>query len=293
MRVLVLGGTGSVGGPIVRELVRAGHEVSALARSERAASRLAALGARAIAGDIRTPDSWVPALPPFDGVVHAAATFSADEEAVDKGLLDRLLPHLSRTLPRTRFVYTGGCWLFGPAGTAATTEESPFEPLPVFAWAVGHCRRVLAANGIVPLVIHPGMVYEPTSGCFARFREDALQRRAVRVVGGEGVRWPLVHAEDLAVLYRLVLERGEPAASYIGVAIDAMPVGRIACAFARRFATPTAVPEVVSEDEVAAELGEWARGYGFDQWQSGARARRTLGWTPTHLDPENEIAALP
>jgi hypothetical protein len=30
-----------------------------------------------------------------------------------------------------------------------------------------------------------------------------------------------------------------------------------------------------------------------DQQLSGARAQRDLGWTPTHLDPEREIALLP
>jgi hypothetical protein len=44
---------------------------------------------------------------------------------------------------------------------------------------------------------------------------------------------------------------------------------------------------------IAAELGEWARGYALDQQLSGAKARRELGWEPKHLDPEEEIARLP
>jgi nucleoside-diphosphate-sugar epimerase len=35
---------------------------------------------------------------------------------------------------------------------------------------------------------------------------------------------------------------------------------------------------------IAAELGEWARGYALDQQLSGAKARRELGWEPKHLD---------
>jgi uncharacterized protein YeaC (DUF1315 family) len=53
------------------------------------------------------------------------------------------------------------------------------------------------------------------------------------------------------------------------------------------------MPQIVSADTTAAELGEWARGYALDQQQSGAKARRELGWTPTHLDPEREISLLP
>jgi uncharacterized protein YbjT (DUF2867 family) len=45
MRVLVLGRTGSIGGPIVRELTSRGHDVIALARSDVSARKLAAQGA--------------------------------------------------------------------------------------------------------------------------------------------------------------------------------------------------------------------------------------------------------
>src|ERR1700690_71729 len=65
MRVFVLGGTGSIGGPVVRELIRAGHEVVALARSADSASALARIGARSIAGDLATPQHWLAALPPL------------------------------------------------------------------------------------------------------------------------------------------------------------------------------------------------------------------------------------
>jgi nucleoside-diphosphate-sugar epimerase len=292
MRVLVLGGTGAIGAPVVRELVRSGHEVLALARSAASAARVAQLGASPVAGDIATPGRWLASLPPLDGVIHAAAAFSPDDEAIEQALLRVLLPFMGRSRRITRFVYTGGCWLYGRTGDTAATEASPFAPPPAFAWVVPHSRRVLGTPGIHPVVIHPAMVYEPGGGVFSRLRADAIARQAVRVVGSEHVRWPLVHAADLATLYRLALERGGAAEEYIGAAIEAMPVGRIARAFARRFGTASAVPEVVSEDEIAAELGEWARGYGLDQVLSGAKARLRLGWEPRHLDPEGEIASL-
>ena len=40
MRVFVLGGTGSIGSPILRELRKRGHEVWALARSDVSATKL-------------------------------------------------------------------------------------------------------------------------------------------------------------------------------------------------------------------------------------------------------------
>lgn len=294
MRVFVLGGTGSIGGPVVRELIRAGHEVVALARSEVSAAAVSGIGARPIAGDMAAPERWIGTLPPLDGVIQAAAAFGADDEAVERRLLRTLLPHLQGAGRPVRFIYTGGCWLYGESAAGSeTTETAPFDPLPAFAWGVAHCRQVLEAPGIDPIVIHPAMVYVPCGGVFARFRADAIGRDAVRIVAGEQVHWPLVHAEDLATLYRLALEGSVPGESYIGAAIEGLPVGRIARAYARRYGTRRIDPQIISADQIAAELGEWARGYALHQCQSGEKARRQLGWRPLHLDPESEISAVP
>jgi nucleoside-diphosphate-sugar epimerase len=292
MRVLVLGGTGSIGGPVVRELIRRGHSVSALARSDVSAARLSSAGAAPIAGDLSTPEQWLKSLPPLDAVIHAAAAFSEGDEKTEAHLLRCVLPFVAAKRRMTRFIYTGGCWLFGMTGGAVTDEDTPFNPLPALAWGVAHGRIVLNAPDIHSVVIHPGMVYVPTGGVFSRFHADAIGRPAVRVVGGEHVRWPLVHSEDLASLYCLALERSPPGESYLGTAIEGLAVGRIARAYSMRFGTPCADPEIISEDRIAAELGEWARGYALDQRQSGAKARRVLGWEPTHIDPESEIASL-
>jgi nucleoside-diphosphate-sugar epimerase len=136
------------------------------------------------------------------------------------------------------------------------------------------------------------MVYDGAGGVFDRFAREATQRDALRIIESETVRWPLVQRDDLANLYALALERAAAGSSYIGAAIDGFSVGRIARAFARRFGTRTLEPEIISADTIAAELGEWARGYALDQQLSGAKARRELGWQPTHLEPEREIADL-
>ena len=75
--------------------------------------------------------------------------------------------------------------------------------------------------------------------------------------------------------------------------IDGLAVGRIARALAKRFGTPRHAPRIISAEAIEAELGGWAKGFALDQQLSGAKARRELGWTPEHLDPEGEIALLP
>ena len=290
MRVLVLGGTGSVGAAVVAALVRRGHDVMGLARSDASARGLAAMGAGALPGDARAPGAWLPAVDRADAVVHAATDFGSDMAALDRGLMDALLPRLSANARGQALLYTGGCWLYGATGDAAATEESPFDPPPASAFMVPALRRVLAAApGVRGIVVHPAMVFEGVEGVFARFAADARSLGRVRVVGDGRARWPLVHRRDLAELYALALEKAAPGESYNAAAAEGVPVGAIARAVARRFgADETPVPRGV--DEAAAEWGEWARGYALDQRMSGDKARRELGWRPVWREPLADLA---
>jgi nucleoside-diphosphate-sugar epimerase len=293
VRVFVLGGTGLIGAAVVRELVGRGHELFGLARSGAAVLRLGQMGATPIAGDIRSPEQWVTRLPQFGAVIHMACDFNTDMGAIDRRLIDELLRALAAQREKPRFIYTGGCWLFGATGDAIATEESPFRPLPAFAWMVPQLQRVLTSTDVDGITIHPAMVYAREGGVFDRFARAARENETARVVQSEAVRWPLVDSEDLANLYALALQRATPGESYIGAATDGFPIGRIARAFAKHFGASPEAPLIVSADAIAAELGEWARGYALDQRLSGEKARRDLGWRPKHLDPEGEIAQVP
>jgi nucleoside-diphosphate-sugar epimerase len=289
----VLGGTGSIGSAVVRQLIARGHAVLGLARSETSAAKLAGFGATPLHGDITSPDTWTGRLPQLDAVIHAACDFDSDMGAIDRRLLDHLLPALGAQANRPRFITTGGCWLFGVTGDDVATEATALDPLPAFAWMVPQLARVLAAPEVDGIVIHPAMVYTADGGVSQRFHRDAVERDAVRVVGGEHVRWPLVHADDLANLYALALERAPTRSTWIGATNDGVAVGQIARAFARRFGTRNRGPPIMPADAAAAEWGEWARDYALDQRLSGAKAQRELDWRPTHVDPEEEICWSP
>ena len=55
MRLLVTGGSGFLGGYVLGEAARRGHEVVALARSGTAAAAVASTGARPLTGDLDDP----------------------------------------------------------------------------------------------------------------------------------------------------------------------------------------------------------------------------------------------
>lgn len=289
MKVFVLGGSGFIGTAVVRELVAHGHEVAALARSETSSDRLAKAGCTVLRGDIRTPRDWLDKLAAPEAIVHMADTFDDDMATVDRHLMESLLDHLNGQVARTRFLYTGGCWLYGE--NDAITEESAFDPLQGFAWMTQR-DRLLANASVEAIIVHPAMVYDLAGdyGVLTMFADAAQAGGPMHVIGGEAVRWPLVHRDDLAVLYRLALERGRVGADYHGVGEAGVPVGAIARAFAARFGASQAL-SIKSADAIVEELGEWARGYELDQRMVGMRACDELGWSPKHTDLLREIAA--
>ena len=70
MHVFVTGGTGQVGSYLIRELIAAGHEVVALARSDASAAAASALGARVRRGNLADLDGLKAAAAESDGVIH-------------------------------------------------------------------------------------------------------------------------------------------------------------------------------------------------------------------------------
>ena len=284
MRILVLGGTGSIGSGVVASLLERGHEVIALARSASSADRLRDAGGEPVHGDIVDPRPWIHVVREVDGVVHAAATWKADMHAVDCRLVDDLLAAMRGFDPPKVLLYTGGCWLYGRTGDTVACETSPFRPLDAFADSVAVVESVLSAPELRGMVVHPGMVYEAGGGVFGFMFEEAKSHGRIRVIGGEDVRWPLVHRDDLGVLYALMLEKGRPGDTYCAAAVEGFPVGRMARAIAKKFDLSAEIG-VMPVREAMSTLGEWYEGFVIDQQMSGRKATLELGWSPTHVDP--------
>jgi nucleoside-diphosphate-sugar epimerase len=70
--VFVSGATGTLGRPVVRQLVAAGHRVRALAHGDMAIERIRRLGAEPVPGDLFDPSSLTTAMAGADAVLHLA-----------------------------------------------------------------------------------------------------------------------------------------------------------------------------------------------------------------------------
>ena len=282
MKVLILGATGSIGTAVAAEMAAHGHQVRALARSDASAGALSGLGYQILLGDLRDPDAWANAVNEVDAVIHVAATFDDEMEAVDRRLVTALIAAAKGPRP-VRFVHTGGCWLYGATGDAVATEKTPFDPIPAFEWAIETAAMLAAAPAFSAAVIHPAMVYHHGGGVFEGFCDEARAGGPLALWGPEATRWPLIHRDDLAVAYRLLAERPDLNGHFNASAEIGVPIGRIGKAICESFG---AAPTFRQRDMTASidELGDWAAGMFLDQQMDGPRLRQTTGWRPGITD---------
>ncbi|WP_306205218.1 NAD-dependent epimerase/dehydratase family protein [Actinoplanes sp. RD1] len=265
MRIALTGGSGYIGSALVAELTRAGHEVTALVRSGAAADKVAGLGGRPVVGDLFEPEWVAGQFAQADAVAHLAATGDATTAQLDRGVVAA-----AKEAGRP-YVHTSGIWLWGD--NPAITEESPVSPPELTAWRIPVEETVLT-SGLVVSIVAPGIVYGHGGGSVAgSFAAARTAGGKVPLVGDGSQHWTTVHVDDLAVLYRIVLERGEGLGYVIGASGDNPTVRELG----------EAVGDVQPEtpEESRARLGDrLADALLLDQRAAGAKAR-SLGWTPS------------
>jgi nucleoside-diphosphate-sugar epimerase len=105
------------------------------------------------------------------------------------------------------------------------------------------------------------------------------REKGVSAYVGEGRnRWPAAHVLDVARLYKLAIEKKQPAARYHAVAEEGVAIREIAEVIARGLKIPAVS---LSASEAAAHFG-WLGGFaGLDFPASSAKTRERLGWRPT------------
>jgi nucleoside-diphosphate-sugar epimerase len=281
MRVFVTGATGFIGSAIVRELIDAGHEVVGLARSDRAAAAVGALGAEVHRGALDDLDSLDSGAAAADGVIHTAYIhdFSKMEAAARTDL--RAIETLGTALEGSGrpLVITTGTALIKPGQVA--TEDDSAAPDAHPRLGAEQTALALAARGVRSSIIRPGAsVHGEGDHGFVPVLIDIARTKGVSAYIGDGSnRWPAVHRLDAARLYRLALEQGPAGSVFHAVADEGVPTREIAEVIGRHLN----VPAVSIAPEDAGEHFGWIGAFfAVDAPASSALTQERLGWQPTH-----------
>jgi nucleoside-diphosphate-sugar epimerase len=285
MRVFLTGATGYIGSAVAERLRAAGHQLTALARSDASAAKLESAGIQPIRGDFSDPKSVGSAADAADGVISLATTY---DPAIDGPAIDAILEALAGS--NKPFIYTSGIWSHGDTGGKVVDETSPPNPAELVRWRQKVEQRVLdgARRGIRSVVIRPAIVYGRGGGIPAGFVDSARKEGAARYVGTGRNRWPLVHVDDLADLYLLALEKAPPGTLLLGVHGPSRPVSEIAAA-ASRGAGAGGRTVATPLEEARKKIGAYADALALDQQASGRRAQELLGWKPRRPDALEDL----
>ena len=161
-------------------------------------------------------------------------------------------------------IYTSGCWAYGSTGDAVATETSPHQSHDGISWSPPIASVVQHHSGVKGMVILPAMVYERDGGVLEPMLPEVYTSKRIQIIGSEKIHWPLVHREDLAVFYMLMMEQGTQGAIYNAASIDGVTTGEIAKHLSQRFGL-TDTPDITSVEQAVADYGMWAAGYVIDQ----------------------------
>jgi nucleoside-diphosphate-sugar epimerase len=281
MRIFVTGASGWIGSAVVTELLRAGHQVLGLARSDNSAATVAALGADVQRGDLDDLDSLRAGAAAAGGVVHlgynhdfsrmqdAAATDLAAVNALGGALEGRDGP----------FVVAAGVLglAFGRVATERDVPDPAIHPrVAGVAAALSYAARGVRVSSVrfAPTVHGAG-----DHGFIATLVGIAREKGVSAYVGDGANRWPAVHRLDAANLVRLAVD-GAPAGSALhATAEDGVPTRAIAEAIGRGLDVPVVS---ITADEAPEHFGWIGRFFAVDGPASSTETRQLLGWNPTH-----------
>lgn len=280
-RVLLTGATGHVGSVIAAKLNECGTEVIGTTRRQEAATNLETAGISPRIGDINDIDFLREASLDVDAIIHTALPSKpAEGEDMAKIVNDAVagLENLAKLSNErsVRVVSISGVSIYGDAAGKLLDEKSPpMVPEPFLRLVEAEQQLAEQEHACV---IRSAIVYGRGGGAgVTDIVEGVKSRGAAGIVNGQN-RLSMVHVDDLAQLFLLVLQHDSPPNMVNGV--SAQPTSKNVM---EAVAVAADVPQELEQldPQEAMMLGGFGIYLPIDQNVSGNLARSSLDWNPS------------
>lgn len=227
-KALVTGGTGFIGGAIVRELVANGEQVKVFRRESSPLTNLEGLDVEHAIGDLLDRDSLVKALEGCDRLYHCAALYKLSGgyekylQANVIGTRNALSAAMERGIERV--VHTSStAAIGGPRRHGRVTENQVWNWAPLnnpyitSKFIAEHEALKFGAQGLPVIIVNPGAPIGPGD-----VRPTPTGQMIVNLIKGTYPLWMpvdigLVDVDDCARQHRLAMEKGKPGERYLSV----------------------------------------------------------------------------
>lgn len=292
MRVFLTGATGFIGSHVIPELLDRGHQVLGLTRSDSGARQLEAAGVEVHRGDLEEPETLASGVAAADAVIHCAFDHNFETFFENTKKDERNIAAMGEALEGTQkpILITSGVGIGTPLNGGPATEDvlNPRHANPRIATELA--GAALIARRIDVRTIRLPQVHDTTkAGLITPLIAEARRSGTVAYLGEGQTRWSAAHVSDVAKLYVLALEKGEPGARYNA----SVEEGVTARAIAEAIGNGTGLPvRSVAADEVERYFGWMAPFAALDMTASNAWTRARLGWEPTGPDLLTDLAAM-
>lgn len=222
-RVFVTGGSGFIGGHVIERLAGQGHEVLAMARSEKSAEAVAKLGARAVKGDLESVQAAD--LERATHFVHCAARVEewgtrAEFWAANVDGTERML-EVAKEAGVSRFVHVGTeAAIFTGRDLVDVDETFPYPEHHRYLYSETKAeaeKRVLAADrpgSFRTLSVRPRFVWGPRDATLLPEICRAAKEGRFSWIDGGRAKSSHTHVRNLCAGIDAALERGEGGRAY-------------------------------------------------------------------------------
>jgi nucleoside-diphosphate-sugar epimerase len=309
VKVFVTGGTGFIGGEVVRQLRGRGDEVACLVRDPAKAGTLEELGCELIVGDLGDRAAVRRGMEGCDAVIHAAAMYEVGipksrRPAMRAANVDgtELVFRSALEAKIAKIVYVSTVGAFGNTHRKVV-DESYEHPGVDFTscyeqtkWEAHRlAKRMIAEEDLPCVIVQPGGVYGPGDTSQVADLLDQFLSGKMPLIPFPELGICLSHVEDIAGGILLALDKGKVGEAYVlsGPATTMREaieeVARLTGRKAPRHALPvplvkaltpigSLVGKVMDQPPNLRELISSADNVTF--WASHEKASRELGYAP-------------